>query len=81
MVAGFNAPRIGNINASFADVQLQLAGLVACIAPGNITNPRCPLPGMNARQQLDILVAEMQQRFDDAAKGFQTGVVRPKLSS
>lgn len=78
MVAGINAPRVGSINASFTDVQLQLARLVACVAPGNIPNPQCPLPGLNARQRLDILVAEMEGRFAGAAEGLQQWIVSLK---
>lgn len=75
LVADINAPRVGTMNASFADVQLQLAALVACLAPGNVTPATCSLPGLNARRQLEYLVEEMQGRFDAAAADLQKYIV------
>lgn len=76
LVAGINAPRVQTINASFTDVQLHLAALVACLAPGNVAPAAtCRLPGMNARQRLEILVSEMQDRFDLAAADLQYYIV------
>ena len=74
-MAGINAPRVGTINASFADVQLQLAALVACLAPGDVATATCSLPGMNARERLEILVNEMQSRFDAAAADYFAYIV------
>lgn len=75
LVAGINAPQVGAINASFVDVQLQLGAVVACLAPGGVTTATCSLPGMNARQRLEILVSEMQGRFDAAAADYLAYIV------